>query len=196
MRIFFDSEFTGLHKATTLISIGFVSESGREFYAEITDYDESQIDLWIQENVIAHLSETAQLGESITYHTGSDNGISLHGRHDREMVHQWLITWFAQFGQVQLYSDCLSFDWVLFCDLFGNAFEIPDNVSPAPHDINQDIAAHLGISDREAFDVDREEFAGMTDGAIKHNALWDAKVIRGCWERIANKSPDASRGDC
>ena len=32
MKIFFDTEFTGLHKNTTLISIGLVSETGDEFY--------------------------------------------------------------------------------------------------------------------------------------------------------------------
>lgn len=41
MNIFFDTEFTGLHKNTTLISIGCVDENGRTFYAELTDYDES-----------------------------------------------------------------------------------------------------------------------------------------------------------
>ena len=29
MKIFFDTEFTGLHKNTTLISIGLVDENGR-----------------------------------------------------------------------------------------------------------------------------------------------------------------------
>jgi len=33
-RIFFDTEFTGLHKDTTLISIGLIAEDGRTFYAE------------------------------------------------------------------------------------------------------------------------------------------------------------------
>jgi DNA polymerase III epsilon subunit-like protein len=32
-KIFFDTEFTGLHQKTTLISIGLVSECGKTFYA-------------------------------------------------------------------------------------------------------------------------------------------------------------------
>ena len=55
MKIFFDTEFTGLHKNTTLISIGMVDENGRTFYAEFSDYYESQCDKWIHENVIKHL---------------------------------------------------------------------------------------------------------------------------------------------
>ena len=55
MKIFFDTEFTGLHKNTTLISIGMIDENKRSFYAEFTDYDETQCDDWIKENVINYL---------------------------------------------------------------------------------------------------------------------------------------------
>jgi len=55
MRIFFDTKFTGLHKNTTLISIGIVAEDGNTFYAELTDYDNNQIDNGIQYNVIDNL---------------------------------------------------------------------------------------------------------------------------------------------
>ncbi|WP_376716592.1 hypothetical protein [Vagococcus carniphilus] len=55
MKVFFDTEFTGLHKDTTLISIGLIAENGNKFYAEFTDYDKTQIDDWLQENVINNL---------------------------------------------------------------------------------------------------------------------------------------------
>ena len=54
-KVFFDTEFTGLHQKTTLISIGLVSECGKTFYAELTDYDKSQIDKWLNDNVISNL---------------------------------------------------------------------------------------------------------------------------------------------
>ena len=53
--LYFDMEFTGLHQNTTLISLGIVSECGKTFYAELNDYDESQVDEWIKENVIDKL---------------------------------------------------------------------------------------------------------------------------------------------
>ena len=53
--IYYDAEFTGLHRNTGLISIGLVSYSGSYFYAEFTDYDKSQVTEWIQENVIDKL---------------------------------------------------------------------------------------------------------------------------------------------
>lgn len=52
MKIFFDTEFTGLHKDTTLVSIGMVSEDNRQFYAELTDYD-----IMIKNNVILGLKK-------------------------------------------------------------------------------------------------------------------------------------------
>ena len=55
MKIFFDTEFTGLHKNTTLISMGLIDENARTFYAEFSDYDKSQCDNWIKDNVIKHL---------------------------------------------------------------------------------------------------------------------------------------------
>ena len=55
-KVFFDCEFTGLHQNTTLISIGLIAETGQTFYAELTDYDKSQIDEWLQTNVIDNLA--------------------------------------------------------------------------------------------------------------------------------------------
>ena len=63
---FFDTEFTGLRKDTTLISIGIVSDTGDRFYAELTDYDESMCNEWIEKNVLDHLimrSEERRVGK-------------------------------------------------------------------------------------------------------------------------------------
>ena len=54
--IFFDTEFTGLIIYPRLISIGLVSEDGREFYAELSDtYQASQCDQFVQEAVLPRL---------------------------------------------------------------------------------------------------------------------------------------------
>lgn len=55
MKIFFDTEFTGLYQDTDLISIGLVSETGETFYAELNDFDMSKVDDWIKNNVIKNL---------------------------------------------------------------------------------------------------------------------------------------------
>jgi uncharacterized protein YprB with RNaseH-like and TPR domain len=35
-KLFLDTEFTGLHQNTTLISIGLIADTGDTFYAELT----------------------------------------------------------------------------------------------------------------------------------------------------------------
>jgi hypothetical protein len=175
-KIFFDTEFTGLHQNTTLISIGFIADNGQTFYAELTDYDKSQIDNWLQENVINNLC----LNEE---EHGIDSS-SLNGKHAKYLGKTFdlklaLQDWFSQFEEVEIWSDCLSYDWVLFNQIFGHAFNIPKNVYYIPFDICTLFYAK-GID----ADISRESFAEMSDGSQKHNALWDAKVIRQCFVKL------------
>jgi len=181
MNIFFDTEFTGLHKGTTLISIGMVAEDGREFYAELTDFDKSQVNQWLIDNVINHLS-LHPLGKPNT------SAVLPSDRYcgNKSRIASDLRRWLEGFGEpLQLVADVNAYDWVLFCNLFGTAFDIPKCVSPAPVDINQMIAAYLKISPAEAFNVDREAMANLSYEGEKHNALWDAKVCRAIWGKVA-----------
>ena len=199
MKVFFDTEFTGLYKDATLISIGLVSEDNKSFYAEFTDYDEAQLNDWLKENVIAHLYKTKGVpdGEDMSdYHVGSKKEIA-----------DALAEWFAQFDSVELVSDVCHYDMVMLTDIFGTAFDLPKNVSPSCYDINQDIAAHYNITQTEAFDKSREEILSKLDKISKivadksgdlvvatlgyssitgdkHNALYDAKVIKGIYKEI------------
>jgi hypothetical protein len=57
MRIFFDTEFTGLRADAKLISIGLVDEFGlNEFYAELNDtYQVTECSDFCQQEVLPHL---------------------------------------------------------------------------------------------------------------------------------------------
>lgn len=55
MKIFLDSEFTGLVQNTSLISLGLIDENNNSFYAEFTDYNKNLIDKWLCKNVISNL---------------------------------------------------------------------------------------------------------------------------------------------
>lgn len=185
MKLFFDTEFTGLRKDTTLISIGIVSEDERRFYAEFTDYNQKQCNDWIRENVIKHLYAHFPKRDMFDYKTRS---VTAWG--DKTHVKVMLIDWLNQFDEIQFVSDVCHYDFVLLIDLFGCAFDLPQNVNPACHDINQDIARHYGISEREAFDKSREEIvAELCGGPVigrKHNALYDAEVIRAIYKEICH----------
>lgn len=186
MKLFFDTEFTGLHKDTTLISLGIVADNGKKFYAESADYDEKQCDDWIKENVLKHTildgndTLAARLGED------SDTTVILGSKAD---IRYELGEWLKQFDSVQLVSDVCHYDFVLLIDIFGTAFDLPKNVSAVCYDINQDIARHYEISDREAFDKSREdivsELCGQQIEGNKHNALYDAEVIKAIYAEIS-----------
>ena len=84
-------------------------------------------------------------------------------------------------------SDVSHYDMVLLIDLLvGNAKMLPKFITPACHDINQDIATMLDISEKAAFDISREQL--LTDRGIalpkgqKHNALYDAEVIKAIYD--------------
>lgn len=197
MKIFFDTEFTGLHKDTTLISIGLIDKNGRTFYAEFLSYDKSQCDNWIKDNVIQHLK----------YPHVIDNWNNKDSEHFECVgytyyIRKWLDAWLSRYEEVELISDVCHYDMVLFIDIFGDAFSLPDNVNPACHDINQDIAKHFNISECEAFDLSREEIIKTYNEKIKewwpeyeikdidgdkHNSLYDAKVIKEIYKMIMHE---------
>ena len=183
MKIFFDTEFTGLRHDTTLISIGCVAENGQDFYAEFTDYNKSLCDDWINDNVIKNLMLTGEEGESKLFPRIKGT---------RHFIKGKLSEWLSQFDSCEMWSDCLAYDWVLFNDIYDHAFNIPKNVYYIPFDICT-LFKLKGIDP----DINREEFAFgkpqvfvnsnvKFEGkkVVKHNALWDAKVIKHCYGKL------------
>jgi hypothetical protein len=178
MKLFFDMEFTGLHQNTTPISIGLIDEQGKMFYAEFNDYKQNQVDEWIEENVIKYLLYNHTL---FHLHKSQYNDISMKGTVDT--VASELRAWLSQYDSVEMWSDCLAYDWVLFNQLFGHAFKIPSNVYYIPFDLST-LLWTKGINP----DINREEFAGYVWSSDnhypKHSALWDAKIIRECYCKL------------
>lgn len=81
MNLFFDFEFTGLHAGTTPISLGIVAENFGFFYAEFTDYDETQIERekdggeFIKTNVLDNLvleKQNLKENDFYEYYKGND----------------------------------------------------------------------------------------------------------------------------
>ena len=173
-KVFFDTEFTGLHKGTSLISIGLIADDGKTFYAENAEYDKSQVDDWINEHVIANTSYLKESGNMEIASTSLSNFYHVEGI---DGIKTDLMDWLNQFDTVEIWSDCLAYDWVLFNDIFGHAFNIPKNVYYIPFDICT-LFKTKGVDP----DINREEFAGIVGS--KHNALHDAKVIKACYEKL------------
>ncbi len=113
MKYWFDTEFIEDGKTIDLISIGIVSEDGREFYAE-AEFNKSKASDWVRSNVFPNLYwnpwPKVQIKNSI-----------LDFCHDR-----------AEFWAY--YAD---YDWVVFCQLFGTMMALPENFPMYCRDIKQ-----------------------------------------------------------
>lgn len=223
IKIFYDAEFTGLHRNTTLISVGLISETGAYFYGEFTDYDKSQVNDWLQEHVIDNLvlggddkpfrrvSEPFTVPNEVWRHYNVIiKGIS-------EEVRDELRIWLCNEAhatrndqpqyQVQFYTDCYAYDWMLLNDLIckdGQAIKLPESVYYIPYDlstlmqsrgIDPDITREEFISESTIEDIKRflkPSNIGLQGAGIrfdsKHNSLWDAAVAMACFDKIENNS--------
>ena len=187
MKIFFDTEFTGLRQDTTLVSIGLVAETGQTFYAELTDYNKSHIDGWLQKHVIDNLIlHDFQSGDYKPF----DNNVYL--KDNKEHVANAIRHWLLELENTaeptfQMWSDVLAYDWVLFCDLFEN--ELPSYIQYIPMDLAT-VLQQNGLDP----DMDRVEFSkaailpfeNTLPNSIKnkHNSLYDALTITKCCYKL------------
>lgn len=176
-KIFLDAEFTGLHRGATLISLALVADSGEEFYAEFTDYDASQLTDWVRVNVLPHLFLT-DANKRLT------DWKRLHVKGSKHDVVASLRRWLAQFGEkdnrLQVWADCPSWDWMLFCDLFGGAFGIPPSIHYMPMDMATVFYLKTGNPD-----VNRRQFVANRIDTLKltqHHALYDAYILKECFK--------------
>lgn len=173
MNLYMDSEFTNLHQRTTLISLALIAEDGSSFYAEFTDYDRSQVNSWLDENVFKHLT----LADGHYSNEGGHVQIC----HNTRFITAELEEWLEQFEDIVIWSDCLAYDWVLFCELFGGGMCLPKNVNYIPMDIC--TLFHMKGIDP---DVSRLEFIDEELPLTLHNAYDDAYVIKACYEKLMN----------
>lgn len=198
MKIYFDTEFTGLHKNTTLISIGLIDENNRMFYGIFDDYDKSQVTEWIEQHVLSNL--TFECPSCMI----TNNRTLIRG--DKKKIKKELQKWLDEgnYKLIEFVSDVAHYDFVLLIDLlYNDALLMPDNVTPACIDLNSDIARYKNINAYGAFSVNREkllytintinmltghEVDEMVDDILsvecKHNALYDAIIIKFLYENI------------
>lgn len=198
MKLFFDTEFTGLTQSANLLSIGIIDENDRMFYAEFSYSRDLNLDEWIVNNVISNmlfknLPGHLDIGKDYVFVKG-----------DNLEVKVKLIDWLDYYKDEELIfvTDVGHYDFVLLIDLLtsgGTALDLPKNISPTYIDVNQILADKLGISVKEAFDINRENYLcenflkvviSLDDYKFidlpKHNALGDAFVLKTLYNRLIN----------
>ena len=155
MLIFFDTEFSSLHVKSKLISIGFISEDGQEFYAEMTDtYLWFHCSDWVKENVLTLLD--APEGRRMA----------------RDEMALQLHAWLEGFGEpVTLACDSMECDWRWIKKLYPTPEKWPVNLAQEP-EILRFIDDDFSNAVADAF----------KQGLRRHHALDDAKANRMGWQ--------------
>jgi hypothetical protein len=100
LKIFLDCEFTQLNRDSKLISLALVSESGKEFYVELTDtYSVEDCSDFVIQNVVPQLDHT-RYGQLLV--------------EARAALRRFL----SEFDEkLEVCSDAPHWDWEFFCDL-------------------------------------------------------------------------------
>ena len=175
-KIFYDAEFTGLHQSTDLISLALCADDGRSFYAEFCDFERMQCDDWIKDHVLA-LTRWANDPSAVPFIKTQGDSQLYYGNANE--VKAALLDWLSRYEAIEIWADCLAWDWVLFCELFGGTLQLPKQIFYMPFDL-------VTLFNCKGFDADisRLEYAksqgAMLDEKQLHNALFDAKLTQLC----------------
>jgi hypothetical protein len=184
-KIFFDFEFTGLHKLTTPISFAMVAEDGRSFYAEFTDFDKFQIDPYVQQNVLPkRILQDFNVG---TDYQPDSKEVLMKG--DIDKIYTAVNKWLSEYKDegVQMWGDLLSYDWVLFINIFGNGQALPKFIDVIPLDLCTalKLCGEDPHTDRLLFAYGEERLE--TAKKSQNNALFDAQTSLEVYKKLMAK---------
>ncbi|KGY10361.1 3'-5' exoribonuclease domain-containing protein [Vibrio sinaloensis] len=182
MRVFFDTEFTQLTQNAQLLSIAFVDQDGRSFYAEFARQHGQPHEPWVKENVVAHMRWLSLSPAPEPFWQQEQD--RWFGYDSDERVAAKLAEWLSAYEHVELWADCPAYDWVLVCELFGGSLSLPQ---PLTYVVN-DFATLLTwqgvdpLTPREALLT-----PDTLPSGILHNALYDAQLLKLCFDTLLSK---------
>ena len=168
-RLYLDTEFTELTQHAQLLSIGMIDSEGRSFYAELQHAQLPQDD-WLANNVLCHMNWLGQQNKSHLVNKGDQWQVFGSAMEVTEHLQSWL----SHYQKAEVWADCVVWDWLLFCELFGGAFEKPPQIHYLPFDLVTLLLAK-GVNP----DINRRELAvsmGLQVNGFAHHALDDAKL--------------------
>ncbi len=117
MKFFLDTEFieAGRFRPIELLSIGIVSDDGRELYLEHRDAITSDANQWVRDNVLPHLQ----------------------GPRLPLLAIQERILAFIGEGKPEFWGYYADYDWIVFCQIFGAMVDLPKGWPMYCRDIKQ-----------------------------------------------------------
>lgn len=157
---FLDTEFIETPGHIELISIGLVSETGREYYAVNSDCDCTNADDWVLENVLRKMPE---------YNTKDNNLRATTVLKTTKDIRNEIYEFCGQDKgeECEFYGFYSSYDWVVFCWIFGKMIDLPSGFPKYCIDLKQ-MMWQLGLDSEWKHKY-------CPDPIGEHNALVDAK---------------------
>ncbi|WP_095077009.1 3'-5' exoribonuclease [Pseudomonas sp. Irchel s3h17] len=160
MKIFLDCEFTQLNQDSKLISLALVSESGEEFYVELTDtYSVEDCSDFVIRNVLPQL-DPLRYGQSLV---------------EAQASLRRFLDGFDE--ELEVCSDAPQWDWDFFCDLAradhqpwpGQVMNQPTNLTILFHQVNAEALEQVELCD------------------LPHHALLDARALAELFKLLASR---------
>lgn len=175
-KVFFDAEFTGEHQFSSLVSIGMVGENTESCYICFNGYEKNQVTVWLKENVLKDITHE----KKFSYQEGFN------------LIKKWLEN-YSNGELVSLVSMGKTLDLVLFFQLwhldypekkyFHNLYCLPHYLNHSKH---YDLATLMMATNIDP-DIDRETIVTIKEKHNRHNALYDAKIVKKVYEKCIKK---------
>lgn len=170
--VFLDTEFTGEHQFTSLVSIAIVTLQGNKIYRSLNDYKTSQVNSWLKKNVLSKIDKA----QSVDSYTAATD------------IFEFLQS-YSEGQKIHIVSAGLSLDIILLIELFSNLE--PNTTSRFTfHSLPHFLRHNHGIDLNTLFrvcglnpSIDRAKFIGLNSNEL-HSALFDAEVNRMCFLKL------------
>jgi 3' exoribonuclease, RNase T-like len=136
MNFFFDTEFDEDGITINLISIGIVSEDGREYYAVSTQFNPNHCNPWVQANVLLLLPPP---NSTFTWWTPDGRSLTTPMWKPKAAIAQEIIEFLGlnQSIKPEFWAHFADYDWVVLCQLFGRMIDLPKGMPFYCNDIKQ-----------------------------------------------------------
>src|ERR1035437_61612 len=170
MRVFFDTEFTGLTSDPRLLSIGMVADDGQELYLELTDgWTDAMCSPWTRQHVLPMLGK----GEQLT----------------RREAGKRIGDWLASFPGLPTLLGDTDWDTTLLTQL------LEENDLPKGS-FKVELLTFNSKEQAKSFEGAKQRYFELKR-AVPHHALTDAHAFQAAWRSAFGQpaSPDSSL-DC
>lgn len=151
MRVFYDTEFLENGRTIDLISIGMVSDDGREYYAvnAAAPMDRIRTEPWLMANVVPHLPLTPEsqpaleryLANSIANHREAwsvELDVTRPAVKEPEEIADGVRDFLQAIDDVELWAWYAAYDHVVLAQLFGRMIDLPPGIPMWTNDLRQE----------------------------------------------------------